>query len=94
MARTIILENCEHEILTVDIPNENVTVPFKLLDADGKTWMIGTAIFWREIPELRDPEGNLLPTPEEWFQIPLAYLQDLADMTNDIHTALVSRFLT
>ena len=93
MTKTITLEDIRHGNWSVNLDLENVEVPFEVIDATGHVWQRGIAIFWRNIPELTDPDGTPLPTPDEWFQVPLSRLQAVNDLNNDIHTALMNRFL-
>jgi hypothetical protein len=78
---------------TVDMINEKVDVGYSLSDDTGKIWFTGHAIFWRNIPELTDDDGNPLPTPDNWFQLPESYVSTLVSITNAIESALSNKFL-
>lgn len=79
---------------SVDSIQENVEVQYSILDDDDVVWKHDTAVFWRNIPVLTDPTGNVLPTPSNWYAIPTSYLTILDNLTSDIETALVSRVLS
>ena len=89
MARSVTLSDVLIDEWTVNLNTENVTVRYRVVDDNGWVWADGLAVFWRNIPQLIDPNGNPAPIPDNWFQLPTTYVQTLNDLNTDIHTALL-----
>lgn len=91
----MIIELTDVEIVEwkVSLIRQCVEINYGLMDSSGNVWVRDVATFWNEIPETFDPEGNPLPTPSNWFQLPLEYASILIDLTEDAKTAIATRFL-
>jgi acyl-CoA thioesterase FadM len=74
----------------VDAENQNVTVHYRIVDQNGDIYQTGHAIFWVTIPDLGvDHNGNPIPMPDNWYQLPAEYVTTLADLTADARLALL-----
>ena len=89
MAKSITLSDVLIDEWTVNLNAENVTVRYRVVDDTGRVWVDGLAVFWRNFPQLTDPNGNPAPIPDNWFQLPTTYIQTLSGLNTDIHTALL-----
>jgi len=94
MALTITVTTLEIEEWTVNIIKENVTIHYLLLDDLGNIWIRDEAIFWRVIPEPTDDEGNPIPIPENWYQLPTDYALHLNEITSHAEGILQTKFLS
>lgn len=90
MAITINITQLEIEEWTVNIIKENVTINYLLKDDNDVIWIRDQAIFWRVIPEVTDEMGNPVPTPENWHELPSAYVLHLNDITNHAESILLN----
>ena len=82
--------------IKIDIEAQRVIVLYDILDeATGNVIRSGDATFWVTIPDLgEDDEGNPLPAPETWFQIPDGYFATLVDLHNAAQTAIGNKLET
>jgi hypothetical protein len=93
MAKAIELTHVQVTDWTVNLILEQVVVNYDLMDADQTIWARGTAIFWRNIPNPVDVDGNPTARPEEWFQLPNSYAVTLNNLNEDIKNWVAERFL-
>lgn len=93
MAITISISNLEIEEWIVNIIKENVTIKYLLLDDNNVIWMREEAIFWKTIPTPTDEEGNPIPIPDNWYELPIDYVIHLNEITNHAETILTQKFL-
>ena len=92
MAITIVLDTIKAHEWTVDVDQQVVRVVYTRRDSTGEDYGGDTAYFWVTIPELIDPEtGEPLPTPDNWYQLPVEYQQTLLDLTQDAEAAIGQR---
>ena len=94
MAKTIIIESVKILSWHVDLEVQRVTVHYQFVDDVGTVHgRRKQAIFWKDIPVQYDPEGKVIPTPNDWHQLPIAYQQTLLDLTMDAKAAIETREL-
>lgn len=84
----------EIEEWTVNIIEERVTVNYLLLDNDDVIWIREEATFWRVVPTPIDEEGNPIPIPDSWYQLPQDYALHLNDITTHAEGILTTKFLS
>lgn len=91
MALTILIDNIAVRQWRIDVENRRAIVSYDLMRSDGEPYKVDqTAIFWETVPDpVLDVEGNPIPNPDNWYQLPLAYSQLLTDLTVDIRSALL-----
>jgi len=90
MAKTITITDVLIDSMTISSVAKNVTIDYRLRDTDGRTWEVGKAVFWKDIPETASDGGQ---STENWFQLPASYAQMFADLLNNAQTALENKFL-
>lgn len=92
MAKTIILDDIEIVAWRADPVQQNVIAIYYVLESDGSRH--GTqkqATFWKTIPDPgTDPEGDPLPLPADWKQLPPEHAPMLGTVTADFRTALLA----
>jgi len=93
MAKIVTLSDVKITNININIEGEFVLVGYQMLDDTGQSWVQGEAIFWRNIPEQTGPDGNPLPTPDNWYQLPASYLPTLVQLRDDARTAIINKVL-
>lgn len=94
MSKNIILTDLVISTMIINYDKQFAHVEYFLVDDNGFRWVKGDAIFWVTIPNPGlDPNGDPLPIPENWFQLPAGYISTLIDLRNDADAALTSKFL-
>ena len=90
MPKVITLNNIKITAWRVDVPNRRVDVYYQVMEGTGEVFEAGVAVFWETIPpEQDDGEGNPVPRPDNWYQLPAKYNQLLTDLTVDSRSALL-----
>lgn len=84
--KTIELIDLVIDYIRIDYENERVFVTYKMIDGEGARWVSGEAIFWLVIPDVD-------PIPENWFQLPPAYIPTLVSLQTDADAALTAKYL-
>lgn len=94
MTVSITLTNLVIRQIILDYDLARVHVAYDRVDADGKKWDSGDAYFWAAMPEMaNDMNGNPIPLPENWFQLPEEYFPTLIGLRDDADNALTAKFL-
>jgi hypothetical protein len=93
MSRQIVvtLTDIKIEKWTVDTINQHVTIYFQIKDDQGNIYKQDYAIFWADLPDNggTDHLGNILPVPDNWYQLPIEYINTLTNLTTDARSALM-----
>jgi hypothetical protein len=90
MTLTITLNDIRIITWTVDVDRRTVTVHYQRLTDTGDPLDDGMAVFWDTLPDPgTDPQGNPVPLPSNWYQLPTQYAQILTDLTLDVRQALM-----
>lgn len=90
MAIIITVDNIRIDFWTVDVEERMVEVHFWAIDANNET--VGdkqVAFFWETIPQDLDAEGNPIPPPDTYYQLPSGYITTLINLTQDCKAALM-----
>lgn len=75
---------------TVNVQMRHVRVRYHILDDQDAEYGAGDAIFWETLPAHRiDADGDPIPHPPEWYQLPAQYSQILTDLTLSIRMGLL-----
>jgi len=99
MAITIELTDLLIRKIDLDYERNIVEVYYDRVDASGRTWDSGYAIFWAVMPP-QTPiyDGETIvgyePYPSSWFQLPETYFPLLLGLRDDADVALTAAFLT
>ncbi len=89
MTQTIELVDLVIDSLRIDYEAQSVTVHYRKVDRDGKTWQTGGAVFWVTIPTPLPGEA----LSDDWFQLPPEYVPTLLSLRDDADAALTAKFL-
>ncbi len=69
-------------------------VSFTYLDDQGEESQgAQEAVFWEEIPVISGPEGGILPTPDNWYELTAAEAAYLTTLLTNVKTRVVARVL-
>lgn len=92
MPKIITLSDIKVNTWTVDPDNLRVIANYHFLDDQGNVFGDNQqAIFWVTIPSPGvDPEGQPIPVPDNWYQLPKTYLPTLVNISNDLHDGLIN----
>jgi hypothetical protein len=94
MSKTIVLTNLVISSITIDYERQMAAVNYKMITDNGIQYEKGTGYFWVVIPDPGlDPDGNPLPIPDNWFQLPSSYFPTLLQLKNDADIVLTNKFL-
>lgn len=94
MTKNITLTNLVIKQIYLNYMSEVVEVFYDMIDADGLVWETGSAKFWVTLPPpLIDQEGNPMPLPDNWFQLPSSYFPTLLQLRSDADDVLTAKFL-
>jgi hypothetical protein len=75
----------------VNVELRNVVVHYYRLFDDGAEYDDGYATFWETIPNPgTDPNGDPLPIPDDWYQLPASHVTAIITLTQDARIALGS----
>jgi hypothetical protein len=90
MTKVITLTDIRIGSWRVDVLLKRVAVDYSILEDTGETFSKGIAIFWEVIPEpTTDPDGNTVPNPDNWYQLPPEHVAHLTALTVDARAALL-----
>jgi hypothetical protein len=90
VGRTITLNDVVVLDWTVNVRNRSVTVSYAILEASGKEYEKGIAVFWDTLPTpTPEPDGRTPPLPSNYYELPAKYRTVLADLTSEMRTALL-----
>lgn len=93
MSKTVELTDIVIGNININYVEQSVHVGYSMVDDSGIVWKTGEAVFWLNMPERKDPEGNVLPPPEEWFVLPPDYVPTLVGLRDDADGAITVRLL-
>lgn len=84
MSKIVTLTDLKITQMLINYELEHVYVEYNLMDADGKVWSKGSALFWVTLPS--DPREND-------FQLPTSYLPTLISLRDAADAALSAKYL-
>lgn len=88
--KTITLNDIRIKSWGVDVANRKVHAEYSVLVDTGEIHRDGTSIFWETLPEqTTDPDGNPVPLPDNWHQLPAQHGQTLTDLTAALRSGLL-----
>jgi hypothetical protein len=83
----------DQAILFIDATTSEVRceVRYSLIDEDGNVYKAADGIYWEVMPEqLYDVNGDPMPYPENYRQMPVTYADGLRSLMDDIKTDIES----
>ncbi len=89
MTKSILLTDLNIKSMVLNYTSQCVIVEYGLVDANGREWQSGEAIFWLTMPQ--SPPGQEVPT--NWFLLPSSYVPLLIQLRDDADNALTNKFL-
>jgi hypothetical protein len=90
MPKTIDLTDIKIIDWTVSVILRRVAVAYEIVDDSDVVYEQGLAYFWETIPDpSTEPDGTVIPNPDNWYQLPAQYSQTLTDLTTDIRAGLL-----
>lgn len=90
MPKTITLSNIVIDRWAYSTEQEAVTVAYRIVDGQGRTWARLEAVFWKTLPAPAEGmDGQPEPQPANWHQLSAGHAQALANATTTILTKLL-----
>jgi len=95
MAKTITLTTIKVKQIRIDMDGEKMEVWYRALDSDGGVIEPNSMVtFWRTLPPQNvDPDGEVIPYDDDWYEMPTAGLQELNSMIGRLETMMENRIL-